>query len=160
MSIIPAQARSKTLRACLLCSIIQLPKDFQRGGCPNCEEILQVCACSVFRCCSPQLIVTRATRSQMKGSPDRIQTCTTTQFDGVISVIDPDSSWVARWQRTGAFISRYTLARLFELTLCITAKYVRGMYAVRVTGRIPEDVEMELERRNIKYRPRDQSDQD
>lgn len=40
------------------------------------------------------------------------------------------------------------------------AKYVRGMYAVRVSGRIPEDVEMELERRNIKYRPRDQTDQD
>jgi len=34
------------------------------------------------------------------------------------------------------------------------------MYAVRVTGRIPEDVEIELERRNIKYRPRDQTDQD
>lgn len=42
----------------------------------------------------------------------------------------------------------------------ISAKYVRGIYAVRVTGRIPEDVELELERRNIKYRPRDQTDQD
>ena len=42
----------------------------------------------------------------------------------------------------------------------LIAKYVRGMYAVRVTGRIPEDVEIELERRSIKYRPRDQTDQD
>ena len=42
----------------------------------------------------------------------------------------------------------------------MSAKYVRGIYAVRVTGRIPEDVELELERRNIKYRPRDQTDQD
>ena len=41
-----------------------------------------------------------------------------------------------------------------------TAKYVRGMYAVRVKGRIPEDVEAELESRGIKYRPRDQTDQD
>lgn len=41
--------------------------------------------------------------TQMKGSQDRITSCTTTQFDGVISVIDPDSSWVARWQRTGPF---------------------------------------------------------
>lgn len=40
------------------------------------------------------------------------------------------------------------------------AKYVRGMYAVRVKGRIPEDVEAELENRGIKYRPRDQTDQD
>ena len=40
------------------------------------------------------------------------------------------------------------------------AKYVRGMYAVRVKGRVPEDVEAELESRNIKYRPRDGTDQD
>lgn len=42
MAAIPPQARSKTLRACLLCSIIQLPNEFKRNGCPNCEEILQV----------------------------------------------------------------------------------------------------------------------
>jgi len=40
------------------------------------------------------------------------------------------------------------------------AKYVPGMYAVRVKGRIPEDVETELENRGIKYRARDQNDQD
>ena len=40
------------------------------------------------------------------------------------------------------------------------AKCVRGVYAVRVKGRIPEDVEAELENRGIKYRPRDQTDQD
>jgi hypothetical protein len=45
----------------------------------------------------------------MKGSADRITTCTTTQFDGVISVIDPDNSWVARWQRTGPFDSLFLL---------------------------------------------------
>ncbi|KAL4075581.1 Spt4/RpoE2 zinc finger-domain-containing protein [Scleroderma yunnanense] len=117
MATIPSQTKSKHLRACLLCSIIQHPMDFRKNGCPNCEEIMQ-----------------------MKGSPDRISACTTTYFDGIIAVIDPESSWVARWQRT--------------------AKYVRGMYAVRVKGRVPEDVETELENRGIKYRPRDQTDQD
>jgi hypothetical protein len=39
----------------------------------------------------------------MKGSPDRIQACTTTHFDGCISVVDPEKSWVARWQRTSTF---------------------------------------------------------
>lgn len=39
----------------------------------------------------------------MKGSPDRIQACTTTHFDGSIAVTDPEKSWVARWQRTSAF---------------------------------------------------------
>lgn len=41
-----------------------------------------------------------------------------------------------------------------------TAKYVRGLYAVRVKGRIPEDVEAELENRGIKYRSREQTDDD
>jgi transcription elongation factor SPT4 len=41
-----------------------------------------------------------------------------------------------------------------------TAKYVRGMYAARVRGRVPEDVEDALESRGIKYRPRDQTEQD
>lgn len=34
------------------------------------------------------------------------------------------------------------------------------MYAVRVKGRIPEDVEQELNERGIRYRPRDQTDLD
>jgi len=40
------------------------------------------------------------------------------------------------------------------------ANYARGIYAVQVKGRVPEDVEAELENRGIKYRPRDQTDQD
>lgn len=116
-ALIPPQPRAKALRACLLCSLIQTPADFRRNGCPNCEEIMQ-----------------------LRGAPDRIQSCTTTHFDGVIAVINPEESWVARWQRT--------------------SKYVRGMYAVRVKGRVPEDVEAELESRGIKYRPRDQTEMD
>lgn len=42
----------------------------------------------------------------------------------------------------------------------LAAKYCRGMYAVRVKGRIPEDVEAELESRGIKYRPRDGTEMD
>ena len=93
----------------------------------------------------------------MKGYPDRMQSCTTTHFDGVISVINPEDSWVARWQRTCTYSS---CLRVHPADSCNAAKYVRGMYAVRVKGRIPEDVETELENRNIKYRPRDGTDQD
>lgn len=42
----------------------------------------------------------------------------------------------------------------------LTANSVHGIYAIYVKGRIPEDVEVELESRGIKYRPRDHSDQD
>lgn len=96
----------------------------------------------------------------MKDSIDRVAVCTTPHFDGVIAVIDPETSWVARWQRTGAphFIFFPPLVSL--LTLFVVAKYVRGMYAVRVKGRIPEDVEDQLQARGITYRPRDQTDLD
>ncbi|KAF7327764.1 Transcription elongation factor SPT4 [Mycena kentingensis (nom. inval.)] len=107
----------RRLRACLLCSIVQQPADFLKVGCPNCEEILQI-----------------------KNSTGRVSSCTTTDFDGVIAVIDPENSWVAKWQRT--------------------SKYVQGMYAARVKGRVPEDVEAELDARGIMYRPRDQTDID
>jgi hypothetical protein len=36
----------------------------------------------------------------MKGTADRYTHCTTVYFDGVIAVVDPETSWVARWQRT------------------------------------------------------------
>ena len=95
----------------------------------------------------------------MKGYPDRIQSCTTTHFEGVISVINPEDSWVARWQRTCAYNAISRDIRHADHP-SFTAKYVRGMYAVRVKGRIPEDVEAELENRGIKYRPRDQTEMD
>lgn len=94
----------------------------------------------------------------MKGTTDRYTHCTTLYFDGVISVIDPETSWVARWQRTCEPLLQVSYKGSTEF--CFLAKYVRGMYAVRVKGRIPEDVEAELESRGIKYRPRDQTDQD
>ena len=95
----------------------------------------------------------------MKGSPDRIQSCTSTYFDGIIALIDPETSWVGRWQRTCE--SPCNLAGpMDEHSNRRTAGNVRGMYAVRVKGRVPEDVEAELESRGIKYRPRDQTDID
>ncbi len=48
----------------------------------------------------------------------------------------------------------------FLLLTILLANYARGIYAVQVKGRVPEDVEAELENRGIKYRPRDQTDQD
>ncbi|KAF8509433.1 transcription initiation protein spt4 [Hysterangium stoloniferum] len=111
---IPSNARSRQLRACLLCSIVQTPADFKRHGCPNCEEILQ-----------------------LKIHHERLLSCTSGQFDGIIAVIDPENSWVARWQRT--------------------SKYVRGMYAARVSGRIPDEIEEDINRRHMVYRPRDET---
>jgi hypothetical protein len=43
---------------------------------------------------------------------------------------------------------------------CVLDKYVRGVYAITVKGRIPEDVEQDLDSQGVKYRPRDQTEVD
>lgn len=52
-------------------------------------------------------------------------------------MMQPPTSWVAKWQRG--------------------SKFVAGMYAARVQGRLPDDIVDELEAQGIEYRPRDGS---
>ncbi|CAO3701091.1 unnamed protein product [Rhizopus microsporus] len=74
---------------------------------------------------------------QMRGSMDCVIECTSSKFEGFIAMMNPKESWVGRWQRID--------------------KFTRGLYAIRVYGRIPEDVEDDLARRGIPYKPRDGS---
>lgn len=82
----------------------------------------------------------------MRGSPERVAECTSTIFDGMIAMIEPDESWVARWQRISAYHGSQDLT---------PDKKRRGLYAVRVTGRPPQDVIDAIETRGGMYRPRD-----
>jgi len=45
-------------------------------------------------------------------------------------------------------------ASLLHDSYCGTDKFEKGIYAVQVQGRLPEDIEEDLESKNIKYRPR------
>jgi transcription elongation factor SPT4 len=58
----------------------------------------------------------------------------------MVALMKPETSWVARWQRVD--------------------KFVKGMYAIRVAGRLPFEVEEELLDKGIKYRARDGSAKD
>ncbi|KAG0018821.1 transcription elongation factor spt4 [Entomortierella chlamydospora] len=77
---------------------------------------------------------------EMRGHMDRVMDCTSQHFDGAIAVMQPSESWVAKWQRID--------------------KFEKGIYAVQVQGRLPEDIEDDLETKGIKYRPRDGSARD
>ncbi|KAI5453569.1 transcription elongation factor spt4 [Naganishia albida] len=99
-------------RACLICSYVQTSPDWLAYGCPNCEELLN----SV-------------------GSQERVKQCTSLQFDGVIAMLRPDQSWVAKWQRLGPMRP--------------------GLYAARVIGRPPRDVLRKLKEKGVPYVPRD-----
>jgi transcription elongation factor SPT4 len=73
--------------------------------------------------------------------------------------MNPKDSWVARWQRIGK--GREPSDILYLVLICSKLdKFQQGVYAIRVYGRIPEDVEDDLERRGISYRPRDGSVQE
>jgi len=99
----------------MVCSIVQTQQRFYREGCPNCEDFLR-----------------------LQGSSEAINECTSSVFEGLITLADPSRSWVAKWQRLDG--------------------YVRGVYATKVSGILPEDVvdTMENEAR-MKYIPRDGS---
>lgn len=49
--------------------------------------------------------------------------------------MDPSDSWVGRWQRID--------------------KFQPGIYAIQVSGRLADDVVMDLEDRGFSYFPRD-----
>jgi transcription elongation factor SPT4 len=88
--------QTRSLRACMVCSIIRTHADFLKDGCPNCEDALQ-----------------------MRGSSDTVGECTSSNFNGIIALMEPKNSWVARYHRLEG--------------------YKPGMYAVQVIGNLTED---------------------
>uniref|UniRef100_A0A8C4Q6A7 SPT4 homolog, DSIF elongation factor subunit n=1 Tax=Eptatretus burgeri TaxID=7764 RepID=A0A8C4Q6A7_EPTBU len=73
----------------------------------------------------------------MKGNKDMVYDCTSSSFDGVISMMSPEDSWVAKWQRLGSSKP--------------------GVYAISVTGRLPQGIVRELSSRRVVYKSRDTS---
>ncbi|KAJ4302126.1 transcription elongation factor spt4 [Collariella sp. IMI 366227] len=74
----------------------------------------------------------------LQNSPDQIESCTSQVFEGLITLADPSRSWVAKWQRLDT--------------------YVRGVYATKVSGQLPDDVRTMIEEEfRITYIPRDGS---
>lgn len=91
----------------MVCGLVQTFDNFHSHGCPNCEEFLA-----------------------MKGSNDRVLDSTSSTFSGLIGMIQPKGSWVARWQNIGG--------------------KERGLYAVKVMGRLAEDVRDICDSRGIR----------
>lgn len=60
--------------------------------------------------------------------------CTTSYFEGIIAMVEPDGSWVAKWQHI--------------------ADFYPGMYAMEMIGELPEDVIEYCESEGIDYKAR------
>ncbi|GMM47669.1 transcription elongation factor [Pichia kluyveri] len=71
---------------------------------------------------------------------DVIRECTSPTFEGLVAMNGSSKSWVSRWLRIENFVS--------------------GFYAVRIVGKLPDDIRNDLNAQGISYRPRDGSVQD
>lgn len=98
----------RKLRACMVCGLVQSFDAFLGEGCPNCEPFLA-----------------------LRGSEERVLDSTSSTFSGLIGLVQPAGSWVARWQGIGETKEK-------------------GLYAVRVVGRLMDDVQDICEARGIK----------
>ena len=110
--IVPTELRN--LRACLLCGLIKTASQFEASGCDNCEEFLNI-----------------------QGDPELVNKCTSNNFDGMIAMMNPSESWVARW--------------------VMIDKLSPGVYAMSVSGSLPKHKIMELASKGIDYHSRDRS---
>ncbi|OAV94868.1 hypothetical protein PTTG_00772 [Puccinia triticina 1-1 BBBD Race 1] len=66
---------------------------------------------------------------ELKGNPEKIVECTSGTFDGTVAMMNPKESWVAKWQRINS--------------------HCPGLYAIRITGTLPEHVLIDLEHKGL-----------
>lgn len=91
--------------------------------------------------------------AQMKGDRERVLEATSAAFDGLIAVVNPQDSWVARFQRCGKAGFPRQAAREFLADRCPADKLAPGTYAVHVSGTLPEHIQDDLDAAGITYRP-------
>ncbi len=73
----------------------------------------------------------------MQGDRESIDDCTSNNFDGLISMMTPTESWVARWMTID--------------------KLTPGVYAMSVYGKLPKGRIQDLRSKGIEYQTRDRS---
>ncbi|KAM0673170.1 Transcription elongation factor SPT4 [Gurleya vavrai] len=104
---------SKKLKACLNCCFLQTSQQFKKSGCPN---------CLFFN-----------TRSKS----DNSNYTTSDSYKGLIGLVKPQRSWVAKWLRMNENVS--------------------GLYAMNVDGILPDEFINRVEENGKIYYPRDKS---
>lgn len=131
----PAKPDKSKLRACMLCAIVKVRNAGSRHAARGPKTPLRLFQTAAqFKrdgCDNCEDLL------HYRGSSANVQQCTTDRFEGLIGLFQPEQSWAAR-----------------NLSM---DKFARGMYAVRIIGRLPEEVEDSLRDQGITVIPRDGS---
>ena len=84
------------------------PRRFFQDGCENCPFL------------------------ELAERQDRVASCTTASFDGVVAMMKPEESWIARWEGIN--------------------RSLPGCYAMKLTGEMPEQIRQFLHDKRISSR--------
>jgi len=103
-NIVPNSLKNK-YRACLRCHLIKTEEQFKEDGCNNCPFFIS--------------------------SSWSTEDFTTTHFEGFISIMNPEESWVSRWLDLESFMP--------------------GCYCLKVFNDLPPDVLEYFKEKKIKY---------
>ena len=98
----------KKLRACLRCYLVKTESQFLGDGCENCAFL------------------------RLDEDREKVYQCTTSSFQGVVSMITSQDSWVARWLKQGSLYP--------------------GCYALQTQGTLPPHIQRSLQERGIPIR--------
>lgn len=74
----------------------------------------------------------------MTQDQSRVIECTTSRFDGLVAMIDPQSSWVAKWNRIGTCAQLVRCTSVTHIIVPSAEKRVPGLYAVKTSGQLPD----------------------
>ncbi|KAG1654134.1 hypothetical protein FOA52_006121 [Chlamydomonas sp. UWO 241] len=99
-------ALNKSLRTCFVCRLVKSERQFVESGCENCSWL------------------------GLEGDRGRVADYTATNFSGMVSVMDPATSWACKWMHLG--------------------KYVPGCYCMVVNEEIPDSLQDLMEDNGIR----------
>lgn len=102
------EALNRNLRCCIPCRLVKTLEQFYDQGCENCTFL------------------------DMEGDRERIEDCTTTEFHGLLAVVDPEGSWTSKWTHH--------------------RKHVPGCYALSVDSALQPHIQEILENHGVKVR--------
>lgn len=91
----------------------------------------------------------------MRHNADVVQDCTSAVFEGMIAMADPESSWVAKWQRLQGYAPG-TYAVKVEGVVSVMPR--SSLASLLTVSQLPDDYISAAENAGVRYMPRDGSE--